>query len=103
MRKFIIRSTSVASLLLLAGAALAGGPINPPPASCAVDEVYKCETIGGQKYCKCAKRDLSAAPQRNDEPRRLKGKPQHLVNHGSGATGQTPATPQPEPRKSDQR
>ena len=102
MRKFIVSSTSLAGLLR-AGAALAGGPVNPPPASCAVDEVYKCQNIGGQTYCKCAKRDLSAAPQRNDDPRRLKGKPQHLVNHGAGATGQTPSAPQPEPRKSDQR
>ena len=33
MRKFIVSSTSLAGLLL-AGAALAGGPVNPPPASC---------------------------------------------------------------------
>lgn len=90
MRKFIVSSTSLAGLLL-AGAALAGGPVNPPPASCDIDEVLVCQNIGGQIFCRCAKRDISADPGRSDDPRRLKGKPQHLVNLGSGATGQTPA------------
>lgn len=97
MRKFITISTAISGLLL-AGAALAAGPVNPAPGSCAVDEVYKCEVIGGQRYCKCAKRSLSAAPQRDLEPRALKGKPQHLVNHGPYATGETRPAPTPKPR-----
>lgn len=92
MRTLIRCSTGLAALLL-AGAVLASGPANPPPASCAVDEIHKCENIGGQTYCQCAKRDLTATPKRGDDPRRLKGKPQHLVNHGAGAADPAPQQP----------
>lgn len=85
----------LAGSLFATGLASAAGPINPPPSSCAIDEVYKCEQIGGQTYCRCVKRPLTAPTPKNAEPRRLKGKPQHLVNQGSGATGTAPAESKP--------
>jgi hypothetical protein len=83
-------ATLLAGSLFATGTALAADPINPLPSSCAIDEVYKCEQIGGQTYCKCAKRALTAPTPKNAQPR-LKGKPQHLIN----ATGTAPAESKP--------
>jgi hypothetical protein len=86
-------ATLLAGSLFATGTALAADPINPLPSSCAIDEVYKCEQIGGQTYCKCAKRALTAPTPKNAQPRRLKGKPQHLINHGVGATAPAESKP----------
>ncbi len=91
--RMIIRLSTAAAGLLLAGAALAAGPVNPPPSSCGVTEVYTCQKIGDQVFCACEPRDISSGPTRESEPRALKGKPQHLVNLGSGATGQSTDKP----------
>ncbi len=63
MRKSIVSSTSLAGMLL-AGAAIAGGPVSPPPASCDIDEVLVCWNIGGRIVCRRANRDIRADPAR---------------------------------------
>lgn len=88
----LIRFSTAAAGLLLTGATLAAGPVNPPPPSCGFTEVLTCVRIDNQIICSCEPRDISSGPLRNDEPRALifdpagddelralKGKPQHLV------------------------
>lgn len=87
-----IRLSTAAAGLLLAGATLAAGPVNPPAPSCGITEVLACVRIDDQIFCSCEPRDISSGPERGDEPRALvfdptgdddlralKGKPQHLV------------------------
>lgn len=78
----IIRLSTAASALLLAGVAVAAGPVNPPPSSCKITEVYTCEKIGGQTFCSCKPRDLSDRPSRDVEPA-LKGTPQRVKTDGT--------------------
>ena len=88
----LFRLSAAAAGLMMTGAALAAGPVNPPPSSCGITEVYTCQRIGDQIFCSCQPRDISSGPERDDEPRilvfdpagddelrALKGKPQHLV------------------------
>lgn len=58
--------------LLLAGVAVAAGPVNPPPPTCGFDEVRECRVIGGVVYCRCVKRDVAIPPGPGIEPRGLR-------------------------------
>lgn len=80
----------LAGSLFATGTVVAADPINPLPSSCAIDEVYKCEQINGQTYCRCVKRPLTAPTPKHTQPRRLKGKPQDV-----GTTGAAPAESKP--------
>ncbi|MFC3550293.1 hypothetical protein ACFOLC_04620 [Lysobacter cavernae] len=88
-----LATAALAAAVLGAGSAHAQRQVQCPKKT----EVYKCETINGQSYCRCKPRPITAPPGNDIEPR-LKGKPQHNVNLGGSATDQGNGNPEPTPR-----